>query len=285
VHGLDSIIPDWKRFAKLVTLHDLLPLLTNDQRIGPESFRAMIEERYATAVRNADLIVTVSENTRNDVLEYFKLPEDRVISVYPGADAISDPANAGEQTASVRMKYGIERDFFLFVGSISGRKNTERLVRAYSLSRAPENFDLVLVGPSGYMAEDTITAIGESNSAGKIRVVNYVPDEDLAALYSEAQALLFPTIYEGFGFPILEAMLRNTAVLTSDRGSAPEVAGGHACLVDPFDVESIADGIEKLSDGDPIDTAAARKHAETFTWDRCADELLAIYRSIAIPQS
>jgi alpha-1,3-rhamnosyl/mannosyltransferase len=131
-----------------------------------------------------------------------------------------------------------------------------------------------------YRSEDTMEAIRQCEPGKHIRLLGYVPDEDLPGLYAGAGCFVFPTLYEGFGMPILEAMASGIPVLTSTTGAAPEVSGGLAVCVNPYDVEAIADGIDRALETSPSLLAQARDHATMFTWGRCASQTLAIYRSI-----
>src|SRR5262249_50257589 len=152
----------------------------------------------------------------------------------------------------------------LFVGAISGRKNTVRLVQAYAQSRASKEYPLVLVGAMSYRGEDTLEAIQQCRLGERVRLLGYVPDKDLPALYAGAACFVFPTLYEGFGMPILEATASGTPVLTSTTGAAPEVSGGLAVSVDPYDVEAIADGIDRALETPAPAIAQAREHARAF---------------------
>ncbi|HSB35649.1 MAG TPA: glycosyltransferase family 1 protein, partial [Thermoanaerobaculia bacterium] len=177
-------------------------------------------------------------------------------------------------------KYGLPDDYLLFVGQISGRKNTERLVEAFALSGAGDGFTLVLAGSLGRQAEKTLEAIRRRHLEKKVEILGYVADSELPALYAGAKGFLFPTIYEGFGLPILEAMACGTPVLTSNVGSAPEVSGDRAILVDPYSVGEIARGMEALLRVPACRTDDARRYAQQFTWTRCAEQTLAVYERL-----
>jgi len=134
----------------------------------------------------------------------------------------------------MRNKYGLNKEYLLFIGMISGRKNTHRLIHAYAKSKSIKNVDLVLIGGLGYQHEKTISAIEKHRLHDKVKLLGYVPDKDIPLLYSGALGFVFPTIYEGFGLPILEAMACGTPVLAGCLGSAPEISGGYAVHVDPY---------------------------------------------------
>jgi alpha-1,3-rhamnosyl/mannosyltransferase len=278
MHGLDGTLPPWRRVRRLVTLHDLLVMQAHDG-IAPAAFRKRRGELYRTAAADADAIITVSMATRQDVTRQFGVPDERVHVVYLGVDPHFAPPRP-EATHAVLRHYQLAPGYLLFVGAISGRKNTARLVQAYAQSRAHLERPLVLVGAMSYRGADTIAAISQCGLGQHIRLLGYVPDEDLPALYAGAGCFVFPTLYEGFGMPILEAMASGIPVLTSSTGAAPEVSGGLAVTVNPYDVEAIADGIERALETPAPRLAQARAHARAFTWERCASQTLAIYRSV-----
>jgi alpha-1,3-rhamnosyl/mannosyltransferase len=278
MHGLDGTLPSWRGVKHLVTLHDLLIMQAHDG-IASQTFRQKRGDLYRAAAAAADAIITVSETTRQDVTRQFGVPEERVQVVYLGVDP-HFAQHRPDATQAVLRRYQLAPGYLLFVGAISGRKNTARLVQAYAQSRAHRERPLVLVGAMSYRGADTIAAIDHSRLGKHIRLLGYVPDEDLPALYAGAGCFVFPTLYEGFGMPILEAMASGIPVLTSSTGAAPEVSGGLAVIVNPYDVEAIADGIERALETPASRLAQARAHASAFTWERCASQTLAIYRSV-----
>jgi alpha-1,3-rhamnosyl/mannosyltransferase len=278
MHGLDGTLPSWRGVKHLVTLHDLLIMRAHDG-IAPNTFRQKRGALYRSAASAADAIITVSETTRQDVIRQFGVPDERVRVVYLGVEPhFAQPRP--DATRAVLRRYQLAPGYLLFVGAISGRKNTARLVQAYAQSRAHRERPLVLVGAMSYRGADTLEAISQCGLEKHIRLPGYVPDEDLPALYAGAGCFVFPTLYEGFGMPILEAMASGIPVLTSTTGAAPEVSGGLAVHVNPYDVEAIADGIERALETPATRLAQARAHASAFTWERCASQTLAMYRSV-----
>jgi glycosyltransferase involved in cell wall biosynthesis len=280
VHGLDCVVPPWTRVKRLVTFNDLLMMFSDDTQIAPEGFRRKKRQLYKAAAARADVIITISARTKQDVVQLLKVPETRVYVTHLGIDQ-----HFGQQTpeaiGKVLKHYALVPGYLLFTGAISGRKNTARLVQAYARSHASKERRLVLVGAMSYRSEDTLEAVHQCGLNKRVQLLGYVPDEDLPALYAGAGCFVFPTLYEGFGMPILEAMASGTPVLTSTTGAAPEISGGLAVCVNPYDVEAIADGIDHALETPTSTLAQAREHAKTFTWERCASQTLAIYRHIA----
>lgn len=280
IHGLDCSVPNWKGSKRIVNFHDIFPLLDRREIISPAPFRNKKERDYRKAVSIADMIITPSENTKSDLVEYFQIKESKVVNVYPGIDSDFFRCKGSADIDSVRNQHNLKRDYLLFVGAVSGRKNTANLVEAYAASKARDDFDLVLAGSISYMGEHTLTAIEKNNLGGRVKILGYIPDQQIPALYSGSKGLLFPTFYEGFGFPILEAMLCEVPVLTSNVGSAPEVGGKFATYVDPHNTESIAAGIDKFVEQSDFDPKPARDYAKEFTWKKTAETILKIYQSI-----
>ncbi len=280
IHGLDTYVPNWKSCKKVVTFHDILPLLFKDVSITPPEFRKKKEKDYRKTIELADLIITVSENTKKDLVDYFQIPESKVTSVYPGLDSDFFQPRSKEKIEQARKKYNIGENYLFFAGTISGRKNTKGLVEAFAQSKSKNEHELVLAGSISYMGEQTLDAIKKHNLSDRVKILGYVENEDLPALYSGAKGFVFPTFYEGFGFPILESMLCETPVLASNIGSAPEIGKEFAIYVDANDVDSIAKGIDKLTDNNDFEKTKAREHAKSFSWEHSAKKMLEIYKSI-----
>jgi glycosyltransferase involved in cell wall biosynthesis len=279
LHGLDGIILPWPGVQRVVTLYDLLVLRSPDTHIAPLAFQRKKHQFYKTVAACADAIITISATTKQDVVDLLGVPETQVYVTPLGLDEHFWQYGP-EATQQVLQSYELVPGYLLFVGAISGRKNTARLVQAYARSRASKERPLVLVGAMSYRGADTIEAIEQCGLGQRVRLLGYVPDKDLPALYAGAGCFVFPTLYEGFGIPILEAMASGTPVLTSTTGAAPEISGGLAVSVDPYNIEAIADGIDRALETPVTVLAQAREHARAFTWERCASQTLAIYRHL-----
>lgn len=258
----------------VVTIHDVIVLRF------PELFRPW-HRHYARAVlprlvSSAAAVITVSEAARADVVEYLDLAPERVAVVPNGVDPLFHTIDRnGEAARSVVARYRLPPDFVLTVGAIEPRKNLPRILDALRQlrDRGPTaGITLVHAGPEGWLADDV--------SRGAARFLGYVPAADLRVLYNLARALVYPSLWEGFGLPVIEAMACGCPVVTSTVSALPDVAGGAAVLVNPESVEDIAAAIERLW----LDDAWRRKYATAglararcFTWERCARETLAVY--------
>lgn len=227
------------------------------------------------ALAEADAIVCPSEATRADAIAAgFEAQRTRVIPL--GVDI---PQVTEAQTKDVRKKHGLDRPFVLWTGTIEPRKNLPRLVEAFRSLEA--DIDLALVGPEGWN-EDLQTLIAGLEE--RIRVLGFVPHSELGALYAAAEVFCFPSLLEGFGFPVLEAMAQGTPVVTSAGTSTEELAGDAGVLVDPRDVGSIADGLRRVIEDEQLAARlaeAGRERAATYTWNRTAASLIDLYREVA----
>lgn len=231
--------------------------------------------QYQYLKRRADLIITISEFSKKEVAELLNIPAEK-IKVVPCANALeSGPMSMGGQEA-FRRRWNLPERYILFVGNANPRKNLQRLLGAFTLAR--ENgleCDLVIAGEQGWKF-DRKKAMEEVKCAEAVHWIGYVPDEDMPFLYESADLFVFPSLYEGFGIPILEAQSRGTPVLTSDCSSLPEVGGDGAVYVDPYSVEDICRGILQVTKNGELARALAekgRRNVSRFSWQASAELL------------
>lgn len=267
-HSLPLVFPG----RAVVTVHDLGYL--HFPAAHPAFARAYLDLATRYSVRRAAHILADSEATCRDLNHYYAVDPQKVTVVYPGVEGIERAGDA--EIAAVRAKYGLPERYLLFLGTIQPRKNIARLIAAYQAWRAAhpsEDMALVLAGCKGWLSDDIPT------EAPGVIVTGYVDEADIAALYSGALALTFPSLYEGFGFPVIEAMRCGTPVLCSNTSSLPELAGDAALRVDPLDVAAIQHGIGQL-----LGNASLRaeligrgyKQAAKFTWRAAAEQTLKV---------
>ncbi|HEY8203887.1 MAG TPA: glycosyltransferase family 1 protein [Pyrinomonadaceae bacterium] len=254
----------------------------------PETFnrrsRTQLRVTVRRTARNAAQILTLSEFSRRDIIETYKIDPERV-SVTPAA-APSHFAEVTDETElrRIRLTYGIKRDYILALGSIQPRKNLVRLINAFAALRNKRAGltlpQLVLAGKRGWLEAETIRAAKQSDAGKDILFVGYVPETDLPALYSGALCFAYPSYFEGFGLPVVEAMLCGTPVIAGNRTSLPEVVGSAGVLVDPFDEAAIAEGLAELIEN-PDYRAQLRvkgfERAKTFSWKTTARLTLQAY--------
>lgn len=282
-HGPAFLIPFRSpTFRTVVTVHDLVVFLHPET--VPRRYSLYMKWLVRMAVRRADRIIAVSECTRLDLMNILGVDSSRIVVIPEAAGPEFGPPGP-ERVESVLNRYNINGRYLLHVGNLEPKKNLPRVIRAFDrVKRMPGGGDLSLViaGKKGWLYDEIFrTANGVSASA--IRFLGYVPRDEMSAIYAGASCFVFPSIYEGFGLPVLEAMACGTPVVTSNISSMPEVAGRAAVLVDPYDEESIASGILAVV-SDPSLQATLRREgilrSRTFSWDRAARETLALYRDV-----
>ena len=274
VHGTDMRVPYWRRASRVATIHDLGVQLFPE--FSPPRFREMQVDMCKRLAATCHKIITDSEATRRDFLERYDFPSEDVVTIPLGVESAYRPLNP-EEMQSTLSSYGLPNRYLLYVGEISLRKNIKNLLAAYAASPCGRDFILVMVGPRSYGANELLSEIPSLGIENRVRLLGYVPDMDLPAIYAGAAAFVFPTYYEGFGLPVLEAMACGVPTVSSDRGAVPEITGDHAVLVEPDDVESIAEGISQALDMTDADRAAARNHVAKFTWEASARQTRAVY--------
>ena len=272
-HRLPSLLPT--RVARVVTVHDLVWKHAGET-MRPMS-RWLDSILMPEAVRLADRVITVSGHTAEDLLR--EMPSARgKVSPIPLGTSFLAPAASRESLTSL----GLTEPYFLFVGTLEPRKNLTRLLEAFA--RLPDSLRnravLAIAGGKGWGGVDVATIAERFGIGDRVRVLGYVDDSQLATLYTHALFLAMPSLYEGFGLPLLEAMSHGTPVLTSNCASMPEVAGDAGMLVDPCDVDSVAHGLSELLSHDARRNALAclaKTHAASFSWDRAAEDTLRIF--------
>jgi glycosyltransferase involved in cell wall biosynthesis len=226
--------------------------------------------------RGARLALTPSLSTRKDVVDGLRLPQDRVLTI---------PYAAAEMFRPVPDRPtlpGLEAPYFLFVGTIEPRKNLVRLIDAFAaFARAAPGINLVLVGQRGWKCEEIYARASQPDVAGRILILDYVSEDSLPALYSHALACVYPSLFEGFGFPVVEAMACGTPVLTSSTTSLGEIGEGAALLVDPLDRGAIEDGLKALATNPGLREELRAKglaRAACFSWAETGRKTLSAYR-------
>ncbi|PJW16463.1 glycosyltransferase family 1 protein [Geobacillus sp. WSUCF-018B] len=268
-------LPERRTFKGIVTIHDLIPLRL------PEIFRNTgIYNFYDTYMRECaehiDHIITVSNSTKQDIMELYGIEEEKISVIYlAGHSKCFNREDVGEAQQKVFEKYRINKGYILSLCTLEPRKNLTRLLKAYEIIRTKlkEEFHLVFVGGFGMRSEELIREIEKSPFKDNIIMTGYVPDEDLGVLYSNAEVFVYPSLYEGFGLPVLEAMGYGVPVVTSNVSSLPEVGGDAALYCNPYDVESIAYTIEKVLLSPTLQRQLREKSLERsklFSWEKTA---------------
>jgi glycosyltransferase involved in cell wall biosynthesis len=284
-HGLDARLPGpWLTSPTVVTIHDVFSVLQSQEFATPE-FREMKTRRYRELAQRADRIVCVSHAVKRDVLATLQ-PDAVKLRVVHEAGGEGFAPRPPEEVKAVRAKYGLDRPYFIFVGSINKRKNVPAMVEAFAAARTQAKSDMLfaIAGRVGFGGEEIRAAVAKSSCADAVKLLGYVPDEDVAALYTGAHALLFATLYEGFGIPALEAFACGCPVIGATTGSLPEIIGDAGLLADPKSVDSIAAQIQKMMEDSALRSALIEKglrRAQEFSWDKAARECLGVYAELA----
>lgn len=281
-HATDFVLPPThRRTRRLLTVHDL-SFVRVPQAASP-SLKAYLDRVVPRSVARADHILADSQATKDDLIALYDTPADKITVLLSGVDArfrrVDDP--------TVRARYNIsERPYLFTVGTVQPRKNYSRLIRVLARLRAAgHDLALVIAGGRGWLEDEMYATLRDTAMQPYVHLIGFAADADLPALYSHAFCTTFPSLYEGFGFPVLESMACGTPVVTSNVSSLPEVAGDAALQVDPYDEDAIYAALVELIESPSLrETLITRGlvRAPQFTWANSAQQLQAIYRQMLL---
>jgi glycosyltransferase involved in cell wall biosynthesis len=284
-HAPHYVLPTAVRCPAVVTIHDCIHLRF------PEYLQNRAAYLYArasmwVAARQAAAILTVSEASKRDILHYCRVPPEKVVVVHNAIDERFWAVPAAEDVARVRERYQLTHGFVLYVGNIKHHKNLVRLIEAFDRVRRGPNEDLklLIIGDQISKLPALRRAVHHHKLHKHVRFLGYIPDETLSVLYRLAAVFVFPSLYEGFGLPPLEAMACGAPVVTSNTSSLPEVAGDAAVLVDPYSVESIIEGMERVLNDQGLAAELRRRgpiRAREFSWERSVSKTHDLYEAVA----
>jgi glycosyltransferase involved in cell wall biosynthesis len=283
-HEPDFVLPPTlPRTPTLLTVHDLT--FIRDAESALPKLRRYLNRVVPRSVARATHVLADSLATQNDLIELFRTPAEKITTLYGGVDAHFCPVRDPERLAAVRAKYNIGPEpFILGLGTIQPRKNYQRLAQAFAnLKFQISSLKLVIAGGKGWLYDSIFAEVKRLGLQDHVMFPGFVDDDDLPALYSAAALFAFPSIYEGFGLPVLEAMACGTPVVTSNTSSLVEVGGDAALLVDPANVDALADAMRRiLQDADLRQQLVKRgfEQARRFTWEKAALQLKEIYERI-----
>lgn len=285
-HGLAFVIPlPEMTIPHIVTVHDLSFVRF------PETLPAW-KARYLRwftrhSLKRAARVIAVSESTRRDVLTWLPLPPERVVTIHNGVEPRFRPLPK-EEVAAWRTRKGLPQRFVLYLGTLQPRKNVETLIRAFARwqsQAAPQHRDtlLVVAGAKGWFYEHLFRLVDRLGIHDRVLFPGYVPDEDLPLWYNAATVLAYPSLFEGFGLPVLEAMACGTPVLAAATSSLPEIVGNAGVLLPPRDVDAWASALADVLTDEEYRralSAAGIRRAQAFSWQRTAQQTLAVYQDV-----
>lgn len=283
-HFFNYIVPPFVHGKKVVTIHDMV------YKAFPETMnsktRILLNLAMNKSMKRADAVVTDSEFSRSEIIKYFPQYRDKVEVVPCGVDCdMFKPIQDRSIIEKVKANHNIKGKYFLYLGTLEPRKNLTRLVKAYEiLSRRKEDCPLlVLAGGKGWLYDEIFEEVNKSGLGDKVIFTQYIPGEEICPLMNGAEAFVFPSLYEGFGMPPLEAMACGTPVIVSGSASLPEVVGDCGLIVDAYSEESIADAMEKIADNEELRKQLSEKgisRAREFSWKKSAEKLYTIYERL-----
>lgn len=267
----------------VLTIHDMM-YFTHPEFLKLEWVRSLKKEVNA-GIKRANMIIADSVFTKNQIMEHWKnISEEKIKVVYSGVNERFYPVEDKMIIGRIKDKYGIKNRYILYVGNIEPKKNLVRLVEAFSqLKNSIDGYNLV-IGGGGWDFDRVFQKVNELNLQEEVIFTGYVSDEDLPTLYSGAEIFVFPSLYEGFGLPVIEAMACATPVITSNIASLPELARDAGILIDPFKVEDIAGAMYQLLTDTNLKIELRGKglqRANLFSWEKTARETLAVYKELA----
>lgn len=278
-HSPNYILPFGIKIPTVLTVHDLItldyPYYCQNETV---LYFKMCLKR---SINKASKIITVSNQVKEDILKHFKIPNNKIEVIYHGISSIF----VKTLDLSIIDKYEIPNKYILFVGNIEPKKNLGRLIKAFSLLKMQQGIKhkLVIAGKKGWKYKSVFQMVKELGLKNEIVFTDYIPEKDLPALYSMADIFVFPSLYEGFGIPPLEAMACEVPVLVSNKGALPEVTGSKCLQVDPYDVKHIADKMYKLISDQNLRQKSVndgKQWVKQFTWEQTARKTLEVYKQV-----
>jgi glycosyltransferase involved in cell wall biosynthesis len=279
-HSPDFVLPPLRRARTLVTVHDLS--FIRYPQCADAKLRAYLNKVVPRSVQRADLVLADSQSTKDDLMELLGVEADGIEVVYPGVENRFHPIKDQTLLEKVRARYSLPPKFILGLGTLQPRKNFTRLIKAFADLRFAD-LRLVIAGGKGWLYEEIFATVARLGLEEKVVFPGFVADEDLPALYNLADLFVFPSLYEGFGLPPLEALACGTPVITSDASSLPEVMGEAGLMVEATDVEALAEAMGRVLEDDALREgmiARGLEQARQFTWQKAAARLLNLYETL-----
>ena len=283
IHATDHYVPRCKPAPIVATLMDAIPL-SHPQWLRRD-FRGIKNFLWKRAANWADEVITISDYSKNELSKWTGIALNKITVIPLAVDERWFKDVSSVDFASVRQSYQLPETFFISVGTLQPRKNVESAIRAHRALSPVERArtPLVIIGREGWKCEEVMQLINEDSVSGAVRWLKHVPDADLLPVLKLASALVFPSLGEGFGLPVLEAFAASVPVITSNTTSLPEVTGDAAISLNPLDVDAIARAMQQVLDDQKLVLILKQRglaRAKEFTWQACADATLQVYRKM-----
>jgi glycosyltransferase involved in cell wall biosynthesis len=280
-----EMVPPIKRPKTIIVCHDLMGLIFADHISLDSKIHFWIATHYALKV--ADKIIAVSQSTKGDIIKICGVDPEKIIVIYHGYDKeMYKPCSNNDLIQQVKKRYGIKANYIINTSSLLWhRKNLIRLIKAFNICRSKGIIDhqLVITGKKGESYNEIVNLISSLGLKKDVILTDYIPSEDIPILLSGADAMIFPSLHEGFGLPIVEAMACGCPVITSNNSAMPEVAGDAGILINPYNIEEIASAIEKVLTDFSLRNKMRQKglnRAKMFSWERTARETLKVFKNL-----
>lgn len=282
-HATDHYIPKLRDVPVVATLMDPVPLMRPDW--ANSTGRRLKNSLFRRSAQWATQYITISQAVVPDLVEHFGIPEEKITPIHLGVNCEDFSSVSEEQKAALLKKWHLNPGFFLFIGTLQPRKNVGQIIQAFK-QLSPEMqraHPLVIVGREGWSVEKEVAQLRRWMEEGIAHWLGYVSIEDKKALLQTAGALVFPSLYEGFGLPVLEAFASRLPVITSTTSSLPEIAGDAAWLVNPLDADALADMMKQMIEKPELFRSLIEKgyqRAQAMTWQRCTEKTVAVYKTL-----
>ena len=286
-HFFDYIVPPKIEGKVITTIHDMTYVLYPEMVEKKTMERIKKDIKYS--VNRADKIITVSESSKKDIVKFLNVDESKIEVVYNGVEYERFcKSYTKEQELSIKKKYNIPDKYILYMGTLEPRKNIESIISAFSIFISNNNvysddIKLVIAGKKGWLYESIFNLVQKLSLEDKVIFTDYVHEDDKPVIYNMANIFVFPSIYEGFGIPVIEAMASSVPVITSTASSLKEVAGDAAIFVEPKDIDSMAKAMKQILEDEDIRKSMIEKghtQAKKFNWESSAEKLVSIYRDL-----
>ncbi|XHU95733.1 MAG: glycosyltransferase family 4 protein [cyanobacterium endosymbiont of Rhopalodia gibba] len=283
LHGTDHYVYPYRKSRKIMTIHDLTFLKY------PQYSTTLVQgywKRIKRCLTWTDLIITFSESTKQDIIEYFNINSERIKITYEASRYSSNEIRLDKiELLKNSIDYDFSIPYLLFVSTLEPRKNIIALIKAFNYLKEQHKIphNLILIGQKGWKYQSSFAAIKNSKYRQSIYYLNYLPDELLALFYTQTDAFIYPSFYEGFGLPVLEAMTLGSPVITSNTSSLPEIAGDAALLINPNDFLELAETILKVISDSQLRkelTKKGKERAKLFSWEKTAQQTFKAYQFI-----